>query len=81
MRSIYDFIVEPLGEKYINTVKVGEGDLITNTSLESWKHVNKFARVLETPVGIHTPIKKGDTIAVHQNVFRTFYDMKGLKKS
>ena len=42
MRSIYDFIVEPLGEKYINTVKVGEVDLITNTSLESWKHVNNM---------------------------------------
>ena len=58
MRSIYDFIVEPLGEKYINTVKVGEVDLITNTSLESWKHVNKYARVLETPVGISHTYKK-----------------------
>jgi hypothetical protein len=81
MRSIYDFIVEPLGERYDNTVKVGEVNLITNTSIESWKHVNKYARVLETPVGIHTPIKKGDTIVVHQNVFRTFYDMKGKKKN
>jgi|TARA_R110000764_G_scaffold228134_2_gene318510 hypothetical protein len=81
MRSVYDFIVEPLGERYDNTVKVGDVSLITNTSLESWKHVNNYAKVIETPVGISTPIRKGDTIVVHQNVFRTFYDMKGKKKN
>lgn len=81
MRSIYDFIIEPLGNRYDNTTKVGEVNLITNTSIESWKHVNNYAKVIETPVGINTPIKKGDTIVVHQNVFRTFYDMKGKKKN
>ena len=27
-----------------------------------------------------TKIKKGDIVIIHQNVFRTFYDMKGRKK-
>ena len=24
MKSLYDFIVEPVGEKYSNTIKIGE---------------------------------------------------------
>ena len=35
MRSIYDFIIKPVGKRYDNKVKVGEVDLITNTSIES----------------------------------------------
>ena len=81
MRSIYDFIIKPVGQRYDNQVKVGEVDLITNTSIESFKHVNNIAEVIETPAAFATPIKKGDLIVVHHNVFRVFYDMKGLKKN
>ncbi len=77
MKSLYDFIVEPLGERYANTKKIGEKKLILNTKIESWKFVNRSALVLETPLAIETPIKKGDIIVVHQNVFRRFYNMQG----
>ena len=81
MRSVYDFIIKPVGKRYDNEVKVGEHTLITNSSIESFKHVNNIAEVVETPVAFATPIKKGDLIIVHHNVFRVFYDMKGIKKN
>jgi uncharacterized protein YneR len=80
MKSLYDFIVEPLGEKYNNTVKIDNKELVVNTKIENWKFVNRLAKVIKTPVAFATPIKKGDIIIIHQNVFRTFYDMKGKKK-
>jgi len=80
MKSLYDFIVEPVGDKYSNTVNVGDKKLVVNTKIENWKFVNRVARVIETPAAFSTPIKKGAIIIIHQNVFRTFYDMKGEKK-
>jgi len=81
MRSIYDFIIKPVGERYDNKVELGEHTLITNSSIESFKHVNNVAEVVETPAAFATPIRKGDLIVVHHNVFRVFYDMKGVKKN
>tara|TARA_R110002074_G_scaffold337871_1_gene508532 strand:- start:583 stop:1188 length:606 start_codon:yes stop_codon:yes gene_type:complete len=81
MRSVYDFIIKPVGKRYDNEVRVGEHTLITNSSIESFKHVNNIAEVVETPVAFATSIKKGDLIIVHHNVFRVFYDMKGIKKN
>ena len=80
MKSLYDFIVEPLGDKYNNEIKVGGKKLVVNTKIESWTFVNRIAKVIETPIAFKTNIKKGDTIVIHQNVFRTFYDMRGDKK-
>ena len=44
MKSLYDFIVKPLGDKYTNEVKVGDKKLIVNTKIESWTFVNRFAK-------------------------------------
>ena len=80
MRSLYDFIVKPVGEKYNNTVRIGGKDLVVNTKIENWKFVNRLAEVIETPLAFNSNIKKGNLVVIHQNVFRTFYDMKGNKK-
>jgi len=80
MKSLYDFIVEPLGEKYSNTIKVGDKNLVLNTKIESFKFVNRLAKVIKTPLAFNLDIKIGDIVVIHQNVFRTFYDMKGEKK-
>ena len=58
MKSIYDFIVEPLGQRYNNEVKVGDKSLIINTKLESFKSVNNIAKVIEVPLAYKTSIKK-----------------------
>ena len=80
MKSLYDFIVKPIGDKYTNEIKVGDKNLVVNTQLEAWKFINREAEVIATPLAFNTNIKKGDTIIIHQNVFRTFYDTRGVKK-
>jgi hypothetical protein len=80
MKSLYDFIVEPIGDTYKNEVQVGDKKLLVNTKIESWKFVNRLAKVIEVPKAFKTKINKGDTVVVHQNVFRVFYDMRGEKK-
>ena len=80
MKSLYDFIVEPLGDKYSNTVNIDGKSLVLNTKIESFKFVNRLAKVIKTPLAFNFDIKIGDIVVIHQNVFRTFYDMKGNKK-
>ena len=80
MKSLFDFIIQPLGGKYDNEITIGDKKLILNNKIESFKSVNNLAIVIETPKAYKTPIKKGDIIVIHHNVFRTFYDMKGKKK-
>ena len=81
MRSLYDFIIKPLGDRYENELKLGDKTLVLNTKIESFKSVNNLAIVVETPKAFKTNIKKGDIIVIHHNVFRVFYDMKGVKKN
>jgi hypothetical protein len=81
MRSLYDFIIKPLGDRYDNEIKVGDKSLVLNTKIESFKSVNNLAIVVATPKAFKTNIKIGDTILIHHNVFRVFYDMKGVKKN
>ena len=81
MRSLYDFIIKPLGDRYDNELKLGNKTLVLNTKIESFKSVNNLAIVVETPKAFKTNIKKGDIIVIHHNVFRVFYDMKGVKKN
>ena len=81
MRSLYDFIVKPLGEEYDNEITIGDKKLVLNTKIESFKFVNNVAEVVEIPAAFNTPVKKGDLIIIHHNVFRVFYDMKGIKKN
>ena len=46
MKSLYDFIVEPLGDKYNNEIQVGGKKLVVNTKIESWTFVNRLAKVI-----------------------------------
>jgi hypothetical protein len=40
-----------------------------------------MAEVISTPLGYEGPIKVGDTLLVHHNVFKYYNDMKGRQKS
>jgi hypothetical protein len=81
MRSVFDFIVKPVGERYNNKVKVADKELIINTKIESFKSVNNFAKVVALPLAYSTDIKVGDIVVIHHNVFRVFYDIRGNKKN
>jgi hypothetical protein len=78
---LYDFIIKPLGDRYENEIKIGDKTLVLNTKIESFKSVNNLAVVVETPKAFKTSIQKGDIVLIHHNVFRVFYDMKGVKKN
>ena len=81
MKGMYDFIVEPLGKRYNNTVDIEGVDLVVNTSIESFKSVNNIGVVLALPKAFKTDISIGDQIMIHHNVFRRFYDMRGKEKN
>ena len=82
MKSIYQFIVEPKNKRrYDNIKNIGGIDFITSSSEEDVDGSNRQAIVLETPLEYTGPIKKGDTLLVHHNVFKFYNDMKGRRKS
>jgi hypothetical protein len=82
MRSPTQFIVRPVdGSRYSNVRNISGVDLIVNTSEEDHKFSNRFAEVIEIPLGYNGPIKKGDTLVVHHNVFKFYNDIKGRRKS
>ena len=45
MKSLYDFIVQPLDKEYNNEVKIDGKSLVLNTDLNSFKSVSKLAKV------------------------------------
>jgi hypothetical protein len=82
MRSPHYFIAKPIGgNRYSNTKSIGGLDLIVSTSEEDHKFSNREAEVIETPIGYEGPIKKGDILLVHHNVFKYYNDMKGNRRS
>jgi hypothetical protein len=81
MRSIFDFIVKPVGERYDNSKKIGDKELVLNTKIESFKFVNNIAEVIAVPLVLKTNIKVGDKVVIHHNVFRRFYDIRGDQKN
>jgi len=81
MKSVYNFVVKPKGERYNNTKKFDGGELILNTDIFQHKYVNREAIVISTPMIGDTDIKPGDTVIVHHNVFRRWNDVKGIEKN
>jgi hypothetical protein len=81
MKSVFNFIVKPVGARYNNKIKVEDKELILNTKIESFKSVNNLAEVISTPLAYSTNIKVGDIILIHHNVFRRFYDIRGNQKN
>jgi len=81
MKSPYCFLIEPKGDRYNNSVDVGDKKLIVNTEVFNHQYVNREAKVLSTPVINNTTIKKGDKILIHHNVFRRWHDVKGVERN
>ena len=81
MKSIYGFLVKPSGDRYNNTKKIGDKELVLNTKIFNHKFVNREAEVLSIPKIGKTDIKVGDTIITHHNVFRRWENIKGIEKN
>ena len=81
MKSVYNFVVKPKGERYNNTRKIGDSELILNTEIYNHQYVNREAIVISTPIIGDTDIQPGDTVIVHHNVFRRWHNVKGIEKN
>jgi len=81
MKSLYRFIVKPLSDRYDNTKRVGDKDLILNTNIENHSFISKRALVVSVPINFTTSVKVGDEVLIHHNIFRRWYDMKGKEKN
>ena len=81
MKAYKDFIVSPIGERYNNSTKVGEKELILNTEIFNHQYVNRKAKVIATPLLFQSPVNVGDEVIVHHNIFRRWYDVKGREKN
>ena len=81
MKSVYNFVVTPKGERYNNKKKVGDSELILNTEIYNHQYVNREAIVISTPIIGDTDIKPEDTVIVHHNIFRRWHNVKGVEKN
>ena len=81
MKAPFDFVIEPKGDRYNNTKKVDNKDLILNTEIYNHQFVNREAIVKSIPTAFETDIKPGDTIITHHNVFRRWHNQYGIEKN
>ena len=81
MKSVYNFVVTPKGDRYNNKKEVEGGELILNTEIFTHQYVNREAIVISKPIVGDTDIESGDTVIVHHNVFRRWHNVKGKEKN
>jgi hypothetical protein len=81
MKSVYNFVVTPKGDRYNNKKEVDGGELILNTEIFNHQYVNREAIVISTPIVGDTDIKPGDEVIIHHNVFRRWHNVKGVEKN
>lgn len=82
MKSPFCFLVNPVNnQRYDNVKKISDVEFIISSTKEDHTISNRFAKVISNPINYKGPIKPGDILLVHHNVFKLFYDMKGVEKS
>ena len=81
MQSIFDFIIKPKNKRYNNTKQIGDSELLLNSEISDHRYVSRSGIVLGLPKAEKTNIKIGDEVIVHHNVFRRWYDVRGIEKN
>ena len=81
MKSVYNFVVKPIGKRYNNVKKVGDKKLIINTEIFNHQYVNRQATVISKPIIGDTDIDVGSDVILHHNVFRRWHNVKGVEKN
>ena len=81
MKSLYQFIITPLEDRYDNVKQIGDKEFIVNTTIENHRFVSKKAKVIAIPSVYKTKVKVGDEVVVHHNIFRRWYDQKGRERN
>ena len=70
MNSLSQFIIEPIGDRYDNKIKVDNKELIINSSISDHKFINRTARVISIPLEFETNIKPGYKIIYAQSAIQ-----------
>ena len=81
MKSVYNFVVTPVGKRYNNVKKVGDKELVLNTEIFNHQYVNRKATVISKPIIGDTDIDVGSDVILHHNVFRRWHNVKGIEKN
>ena len=81
MRGVFDFIIKPKNKRYDNIKQIGDKELILNSEISDHRYVSRIGVVLSTPKLEDTEIKIGDEVVVHHNVFRRWYDVRGIEQN
>ena len=81
MRPVTNFIIKPHGDRYNNSIKVGDKKLILNTEIFNHQYVNREGIIESAPLYNPSGLQEGDTVVVHHNVFRRWHNVKGIEKN
>ena len=81
MKAYKDYIISPMGERYNNTKKIDDKELILNTEIFNHQYINRKAKIIATPLLFQSPLNVGDEVIVHHNIFRRWHDVKGREKN
>jgi len=81
MKSVYNFVVKPIGKRYNNVKKVRDKELILNTEIFNHQYVNRQATVISKPIIGNTNIDIGSDVILHHNVFRRWHNQYGIEKN
>ena len=81
MKAYKEFIISPIGKRYNNSTKIDDKELILNTEIFNHQFINRKAKVIATPLLFQSPLKVGDEVIVHHNIFRRWHDVKGVERN
>lgn len=78
IKSPIFFIVKPLdGDRYKDSKKFGNSELLMNASLDNPLYTNRLAEVVELPMMYEGDVEVGDLLVVHHNTFRLMRTQMG----
>lgn len=80
MQSVFNYLVEPKGDRTVGFKKIEGQTLLLNTDLQNHSYTNRVGTILNLPLVGNEELKVGDDIIVHHNVFRRFRDVRGNEK-
>tara|TARA_Y100001938_G_scaffold133893_1_gene193759 strand:+ start:486 stop:1070 length:585 start_codon:yes stop_codon:yes gene_type:complete len=81
MQSLFNFIVKPKNTRYDNKKYIDDSELLLNTEISDHRYISRTGIVTSVPKFKNTKIKKGDEVIIHHNVFRRWYNVKGVEKN
>ena len=81
MKSTNKFIVSPKGvSNYVNEKEINGKTIIVNTSIENANDTNRIGIIKALPLNYSGNIEVGDEVVVQHNVFREYFDVKGVTR-